>query len=108
MKVRRLFMKTKSKFLCAFLGVSLLFVYPYFLIKKFLKKHLVLKFLTSLVGLFAISFVYSKVLNLFVNLIAGGNTNQLVSSSFIAKIISVEKYEIKQPLMVCLLPPFFI
>ena len=76
------------------MGISLLFVYPYFLIKKFLKKHLVLKFGTSLVGLFLISFVYSKVLNLFVNLIAGGNTNQLVSYSFITKLQSIERFEI--------------
>ena len=76
------------------MGVSLLFVYPYYIIKKYLKKHVLLKFLTSLVLLFLLSFGYSRVLGLFINFIAGGNINQLVSASFINNIVEAQKYEV--------------
>ena len=76
------------------MGVSLLFVYPFFLVKKFLKKHLVIKFSVALVLLFIVSFIYSRILNLFVNLIAGGNTNQLVSSAVLNRIQNIQRFEI--------------
>ena len=76
------------------IGVALIFVYPLYLVKKFLKKHLVVKFIVSIVILLVISVLYSIVLNLFINFIAGGNTNQLVSTAFISKIQGIERFEI--------------
>ena len=74
------------------MGVALLLVYPYLLVKKYLKKHLVLKFLTALLLLFILSFLYSKVLNVFIGIIAGGNTNQLVSTKFLEQIEKFQQY----------------
>jgi len=76
------------------IGIALIFVYPYYLLQRYLKKHIVLKFISTLVVLFVVSILYSIILNLFINFIAGGNTNQLVSASFITRITNIQKFEI--------------
>ena len=76
------------------IGVALIFVYPMHLLVKFLKKHVVLKFIITLTIYVLVVIAYSIILNLFINFIAGGNINQLVSQSFINKLINLQKFEI--------------
>ena len=76
------------------MGVALLFVYPYHLLKKFLKKHVLIKFLVSIVILLILVILYSIVLNLFINIISGGNINQLVSSKFLNNLINLQRFEV--------------
>ncbi len=76
------------------IGVALIFVYPLHVVLKFLKKHVVLKFIVTLTIYVLVVVLYSIVLNLFINFIAGGNINQLVSQSFINRLINLQKYEI--------------
>lgn len=75
------------------MGVALLLVYPYYLFKKYLKKHLLIRFIVSMVILFVGCFLYSKVLNLFIELVASNNVNKLFTTDSIDKFISFRKYE---------------
>lgn len=73
-------------------GVSLLLVYPYWLLKKYLKKHFTVKFIITLVGLFIGCYIYSEVLNLFITLVAGNDINSLFTTDSINGLIEMRKY----------------
>lgn len=75
------------------MGIALLVVYPYYLLKKYLKKHLLIRFVVSITILFIGCFLYSKVLNLFIELVASNNVNKLFTTSSINKFINLRKYE---------------
>lgn len=75
------------------IGVSLILVYPYWLIKKYLNKHLLLKFIIALVFLFIGCYLYASVLNIFIEFIAGGSINLLFTTERINKLIEFEKYQ---------------
>lgn len=76
------------------IGIALLFVYPYWLGKKFLSRHLIVKFILILIVLFIGCIVYAKILNLFMNMIAGGNINALFTTTTIEKVKNIQRYEI--------------
>ena len=76
------------------IGVSLIFVYPYWLTKKFLNKHLIIKFVSTLVLLFIGCYLYASVLNIFIEFIAGGSINLLFTTERINKLIAFEKYQV--------------
>ena len=76
------------------MGVALLIVYPYWLLKKWLKKHLIVKFITNTVLLVIGCFLYSKVLNIFIEIVAGNNFNSLFTTKNINFLIEFRKYQI--------------
>lgn len=73
-------------------GIALLFVYPFYIAKKWLKKHLLFKFIFNVVLLFIGCYFYSKVLNMFIEIIAGNNFNSLLNDQNIGLIIQLKKY----------------
>lgn len=75
------------------MGIALLLVYPYYLLKNYLKKHLIIRFAVSIIILFVGCFLYSKVLSLFIELVASNNVNKLFTTNSINKFISFRKYE---------------
>lgn len=75
------------------MGIGLLLVYPFYLLKKYLNKHIIVRFIVSLVILFGGCFIYSKVLNLFIAIVASNNLNSLFTTDSIAKFIALRKYE---------------
>lgn len=76
------------------MGISLLLVYPFWLIKKYLNAHVVLKFVVILIIMIVGALIYAKILNIFINIIAGGSVNSLFTSTAIAKVKNVQKFEI--------------
>lgn len=73
-------------------GISLLFVYPYKLVKDFLKKHIVVELVVSIVLMIVLLYVYSFVLNIFMELVADNSMSALFTISNIDKLISLRKY----------------
>ena len=76
------------------IGVALILVYPVWLIKNFLKKRVLLKFILTLICLFIGCYLYSIVLNIFIEFVAGNNINALFTTTSINKLIELEKYQI--------------
>lgn len=64
-------------------GIALLFVYPVKLLLNFLKKHIVIQFITVFVLAFGLAYLYSQALNLFINLVANNNISQLFTTDTI-------------------------
>lgn len=76
------------------MGISLLLTYPFWLLKKYLSKHLILKFILNLVVLFVGCYLYAKVLNLFIQIVAGNNIVSLFTEESINKLINFRRYEV--------------
>lgn len=76
------------------IGVALILVYPYWLLKKFLKKRILLKFIITLVILFVGCYLYANILNVFIEIIAGSGINSLFTTKNINALISLEKIEV--------------
>lgn len=76
------------------IGISLLLVYPYWLLNKFLKKHFKTKFILVLVILVIGSYLYSVILNLFIEIVAGNNINSLFTTDSINFLIKARNYQI--------------
>lgn len=73
-------------------GISLLLVYPYKLLKDFLKKHIVIELVSSILLMIVLLFVYSFVLNIFTELVANNSMSALFTVSNINKLIGLRKY----------------
>ena len=82
------------------MGLALLIVYPYWLIKKWLKKHILIKFLVNTILLFVGCFLYSKVLNVFIEIVAGNNFNSLFTTDNINTLINFREYQIPTKFLV--------
>ena len=74
------------------MGIVLLFVYPFWFIKTWLKKHIVVKFIVNLITLVVGCYLYSQVLSLFIEIVAGNNINSLFTSESINFIINLKRY----------------
>ena len=82
--------------LCSFLfemGIALILVYPVWLINKYLRKHLIIRFICALVIIFICCYLYSKVLNLFIAIVADNNINVLFTTDSINFFMNLRKYE---------------
>ncbi|MBP5444976.1 MAG: hypothetical protein J6Y28_02275 [Acholeplasmatales bacterium] len=55
------------------MGISLILLCPYTVVKNKLKNHFVMRFICYLVILGIATYLYSRVLNVYVNLVAGGD-----------------------------------
>lgn len=73
-------------------GVALLLVYPYKLLIDFLKKHLILQFVVSILVIGVLSYFYGIVLNVFVKLVSTNNINSILSVDSIKSLVDNSKY----------------
>lgn len=76
------------------MGIALILVYPAFLLKKYFKKHLLIKFIITLILMFMACYFYAKVLNIFIEMLAGNGLDNLFTVSSINKFINFRKYQI--------------
>lgn len=73
-------------------GVALLLVYPFKLFLDYLKKHLVIQFAVVVLVAFGLTYLYSRALNIFINLVAENNIDSLFTSSTILAISRASKF----------------
>ena len=71
-------------------GIALLFVYPFWLLKKYLNKHIIVRFIVIGIVLFILCFAYTKVLNIFVEIVVGGSFNSILGQ--VPKLVNVQKF----------------
>ena len=74
------------------IGVALIFVYPVKLIGDWLKKHLIIQFVFAMVIIFVLAFMYSQVLNVFINLVANNSINTIFSTEFIDNLAKIKQF----------------
>ena len=74
------------------MGLALLLVYPFWLFKKFLSKHIVIRFVVVTIILVIFSFLYAKVLNIFMEIVIGGSFNSLLVK--VPFLVKLEKYQV--------------
>ena len=74
------------------IGVSLIFVYPVKLLADWLKKHLIIQFVLAIVIIFALTFLYSQILNIFINLVANNSINSIFSTEFIEGLTKAKQF----------------
>ena len=72
-------------------GVALLLVYPVKLGLNFLKKHIIIQFITVFVVAFGLAYLYSLALNLFINMVANNNISQIFTTEAINKVKNASK-----------------
>lgn len=72
-------------------GVALIFVYPFWVLKNYLNKHIIIRFIVIAVVLFAFCFVYTYVLNLFIEIVVGGSFNSILAQ--VPKLVEFQKWE---------------
>ena len=73
-------------------GISLFLVYPYKLVRDYLKKHLVLEFISSVLMMVILVFIYSKILNVFMQLVTNNNLNIIFSTKNIEGILRLRQH----------------
>lgn len=73
-------------------GVALMLVYPYKLLSDFLKKHPIVQFIAAAVIMFGLCWLYSRVLNVFVTLVASNSFDFILNANSIARMISARKF----------------
>lgn len=73
-------------------GVALIIVYPYKLISDFMKKHVLVQFIVTLVIAFALTYVYGQVLNLFITLVSSNQLDSLFNADVVEDITNISKY----------------
>lgn len=83
-------------------GVALFVTYPYFLVRKFLDVHPILRIVVVLVLLALFSVGYLYVLNLFVSLVSGGLSNSFFSEANIQLLRNMRRFEIPSTFLVSL------
>lgn len=73
-------------------GVALIFVYPIKKLADWLKKHLIVQFVLAIVIIFGLVYLYSLVLNVFINLVAANQITSIFSTEFIEGLAKIKKY----------------
>ena len=73
-------------------GLALLLVYPFHLCIDFLKKHLVIQFIVSVVIILGFCIIYGAALNIFMNLVAKNQIDQILNVTSIDKLIAIKKW----------------
>ena len=76
------------------MGIALILLCPYTLIKNKLKNHFVMRFICYLVILSLATYLYSKVLTVYVNLVAGGDVLTLFTQATINRFKSFMVFEL--------------
>lgn len=73
-------------------GVALILVYPFKLLSDFLKKHILVQFVLSILLMVGACVLYSYVLNLFMELVVNNNLTAIFTRSSIEKLIATRKF----------------
>ena len=76
------------------IGIALVFVYPVWYLLEYLKKHVLIEFIVSVVILFLLSWGYASILSVFVDLVANNELTSLFSADSIAALLDFEKYAV--------------
>ena len=76
------------------MGISLILFCPYSFIKMKLKNRFVLRFIVYLIILSLAIYLYSKILSVYVNLVAGGNILTLFTQDTINTFTKMMRYEL--------------
>lgn len=71
------------------IGIALLLVYPVRMLLEYLKKHVVLEFLLAVAVIFSLAYPYSRLLNVFVELVTNNELTTLFSEESIALINAI-------------------
>ena len=91
------------------MGVSLILLCPYTVIKNKLKNHFVIRFICYLAILALATYLYSKVLTVYVNLVAGGNVLTLFTQDRINILKNMMAYELPaSPFIKCFVDKNYI
>lgn len=67
-------------------GLALILVYPYHLLAEYLRKHLFIQLTVALVVIGGIAFLYSKVLSVFIQLVASDSLDSLFTTANLAAL----------------------
>lgn len=73
-------------------GVALLLVYPFKLALDYLKKHIITQFIVVVIIAFGLTYLYSRALNIFINLVANNNIDSLFTTSVLSAINTASKF----------------
>ena len=76
------------------IGISLIFVYPVWIMLEYLRRHVVLEFTLSVIVLFALTYLYSIVLEVFVGLVANNELGTLFTEESMAAMAGLESYAV--------------
>ena len=76
------------------MGIALILLCPYTVVKNKLKNHFVMRFIVYLAILGIATYLYSKVLTVYVNLVAGGNVLTLFTQDRINMFKSMMAFEL--------------
>jgi hypothetical protein len=68
------------------IGLALILVYPYHLLAEYLRKHLLLQLAAALLVIGGIAFLYSKVLSVFIQLVASDSLDSLFTTENLAAL----------------------
>lgn len=91
------------------MGISLILLCPYTLVKNKLKNHFVIRFICYLAILAIATFLYSKVLTVYVNLVAGGNVLTLFTQDMIDTFTKMMSFELPaSPYIKCFIDKKYI
>ena len=78
-------------------GIALILVYPFKLLLDYLKKHIVVQFIISIIFMFGACYLYSEVLKIFMDLVVNNNLTKLFTveslhnlSNFVKKLIPIK------------------
>ena len=75
-------------------GVALLLVYPYKLLSDILDKYFIVKIVVFLVIAFGLTILYSRVLDIFINIVVNNNANVLFTTEMMESIKKTAQYMI--------------
>lgn len=73
-------------------GIALLLVYPFKLIIDYLKKHLLIQFIASLIVMVGLAYLYSRVLSIFMSLVVNNSLNQLFTTTAIEHVSNITNW----------------
>ena len=73
-------------------GVALLLVYPYKLLSDFLDKHILVKVIIYLLIAIGLTLLYSRVLDIFINIVVNNNVSSLFTVKAMNDTINASKY----------------
>ena len=74
------------------LGIALLVVYPVWMFLQYLKKHVALEFGLSVALIFSLVYPYSRILNMFVELVTDNELSLLFTEESIAKLTRIAEF----------------
>ena len=76
------------------IGIGLIFVYPVRMLLEYLKKHVVLEFTLAVALMVCLIIPYSKVLNMFVNLVTNNEITLIFTEDSMAALSTFGKYAV--------------